>query len=258
MAKSPNSFNRMMGKIPIRSTKLAWLLLIVSSVVYGAEFLIFGDARGILTGLVSNLAFLPIYVLFVTLMIEKILKERERVAIWQKLNMVIGVFFSEIGTGLLRDLPICLSDAENLTSRLRINDSWSKKDYFDALRLVKEYDFQVICGPGHFPELRRFLIEKRGFMLGLLENPNLLEHDGFTDLLWAVFHLLEELEAREDFNDLPARDLDHLRGDMKRVFQNLTREWVYYMRHLKTDYPYLFSLAVRKNPLDPAAHVVLK
>jgi len=30
-------------------------------------------------------------------------------------------------------------------------------------------------------------------LLGLLGNPNLLEHDSFTDLLWAVFHLMEEL-----------------------------------------------------------------
>jgi hypothetical protein len=29
------------------------------------------------------------------------------------------------------------------------------------------------------------------------------------------------------------------------------------MRHLKTDYPYLFSLAVRQNPFDPEASVTV-
>jgi len=29
---------------------------------------------------------------------------------------------------------------------------------------------------------------------------------------------------------------------------------VVYMQHLKNDYPYLFSLAVRMNPMNPEAH----
>ena len=35
----------------------------------------------------------------------------------------------------------------------------------------------------------------------------------------------------------------------------LVREWLSYMEHLKSDYPYLFSLAVRTNPFDPNASV---
>jgi hypothetical protein len=90
-------------------------------------------------------------------------------------------------------------------------------------------------------------------MLGLLENPNLLEHDEFTDLLWAVFHLIEELEARSSFAGLSSADLDHLSGDINRAYSLLLREWLTYIRHLKQDYPYLFSLAVRTNPLNPEA-----
>ena len=33
----------------------------------------------------------------------------------------------------------------------------------------------------------------------------------------------------------------------------LVREWLSHMEHLKVDYPYLFSLAVRTNPFDPNA-----
>jgi hypothetical protein len=33
-----------------------------------------------------------------------------------------------------------------------------------------------------------FLLEERDFLLRLLENPTLLEHESFTDLLRAVFH----------------------------------------------------------------------
>src|SRR5262249_55930524 len=103
--------------------------------------------------------------------------------------------------------------------------------------------------------LRDFLVGKREFLLTLMENPNLLEHEEFTDLLWAVFHLLEELQARKELAALPHTDLDHLTGDIRRVYCHLVIAWITYLHHLKTDYPYLFSLAVRTNPLNPSARV---
>ena len=107
-------------------------------------------------------------------------------------------------------------------------------------------------------QLQKFIVDKRAFLLRLLENPNLLEHQSFTELLWAVFHLAEELSHRKDVTNLPDRDYEHLGGDIKRAYQLLIREWLAHMEHLKNDYPYLFSLAMRTNPFDPEASVQLK
>jgi len=41
--------------------------------------------------------------------------------------------------------------------------------------------------------LKGYVISKRDFLLRLIENPNLLEHETFTELLLAYFHLIEEL-----------------------------------------------------------------
>lgn len=237
------------------SRHLALVLLIVSLALYGIDWLIFGRASEIAAGFFGNLAFLPIYVLFVTLMIERVIKERERLAIRQKLNMVIGVFFSEVGTGLLRDCYIFVRDGEALSSRLIITSEWKAHDFRQLKGFLKVHALQCDSGKGDLAALKQFLTGKKGFMLTLLENPNLLEHDEFTDLLWAVFHLIEELEARKSFSGLPASDMEHLSGDIKRAYGCLLREWVVYMQHLKQDYPYLFSLAVRMNPMDPAARV---
>ena len=106
-------------------------------------------------------------------------------------------------------------------------------------------------------ELRDFLLDRRMFILGLLQNPNLLEHDRFTDLLWAVSHLTEELEARKSIAALPATDVEHIKGDMARAYGILTREWLAYMEHLKTNYPYMYSLAVRMNPYKAGASPVV-
>jgi len=102
------------------------------------------------------------------------------------------------------------------------------------------------------------LAGKRAFLLQLLENSNLLEHEIFTELLWAVFHLTEEFTMREDFTQMTMADGAHLAGDIKRAYVILIAEWLAYMKHLKNDYPYLFSLAVRTNPFDPNASVAVK
>ena len=88
-----------------------------------------------------------------------------------------------------------------------------------------------------------------------MENPNLLEHESFTNLLWAVFHLTEELAYRRTVERLARADAAHIAGDIKRAYELLTLEWLAYMKRLQKDYPYLFSLAVRTNPFDPGASV---
>ena len=92
----------------------------------------------------------------------------------------------------------------------------------------------------------------------MLENPTLLEHESFTELLRAVFHLLEELVSRDTLSDLPDTDIDHLSGDIGRVYGLLVGEWLDYMQHLKNNYPYLFSLSMRTNPFDTSTSPVVK
>jgi hypothetical protein len=242
-----------MNRANLRARHVALLLLIASLLLYGVDYFVFGHAPEIVAGFLGNLAFLPLYILLVTLMIERVIKERERHVIRQKLNMVIGVFFSEVGTELVRNLAGFLVNSQELAQRLKVTGHWTNRDFHAAQVFLAGHALKVDVRAGDLALLRAFLLEKRGFMLGLLENPNLLEHDEFTDLLWAITHLLQELEARQRLAGLPDTDLDHLSGDMVRAFAHLLREWVVYMRHLRHDYPYLFSLAVRMNPMDPEA-----
>jgi hypothetical protein len=242
-----------MKNISLHSRYAVLLLLIISLLCYAIDYLVFGHAPEIAAGFLGNFAFLPIYVLFVTLVIERVIKERERSAIRQKLNMVIGLFYSEVGTELVRNLGDFLAKPEELTLRLRVNAHWSAREFKDAAEFLKGYELKMDSKMGDLHSLREYLVEKKRFLLGLLENPNLLEHDAFTDLLWAVSHLVQELEARKSLQGLPDTDMKHLSGDMQRAFSYLLREWLVYMQHLKSDYPYLYSLAVRMNPMDPDA-----
>ena len=242
-----------MKRFNLGARNVAILLLFISLLFYGIDFLVFGHAPDIAAGFLGNFAFLPIYVLFVTLVIERVIRERERQVIRQKLNMVIGLFFNEVGTDLLRNLTGFLDDPRDLIERLKVTVYWSDREFKEAASFLARWEQKVDSRTGDLVCLRDYLMGKKGALLGLLENPNLLEHEAFTDLLWAVSHLLQELEARKSLTGLPDTDLNHLSGDIQRAYTYLLREWLIYMQHLKADYPYLFSLAVRMNPMDPEA-----
>jgi len=134
----------------------------------------------------------------------------------------------------------------------------AEEEFQEVRRWLARHDYDIGARNVDWKGLKTFLVGKRNFLLRLLENPNLLEHESFTDVLWAVFHLTEELGARVDLQGLPDEDYQHLYGDVKRVYGQLARQWLEYMKHLKGSYPYLFSLALRTNPFNRNASPVLR
>jgi hypothetical protein len=208
--------------------------------------------------MIGDIAFVFIEVLMVTLIIHRLLSVREKRSMLEKLNMIIGAFFSEVGTSLLTYLSDFDTELDNIKKELVVNTNWSGKEFSTVRKNLKNFSYKVEIRKINLEYLRNFLIEKRGFLVRLLENPNLLEHESFTYLLWAVFHLTEELSIRKDIKHLPDTDYKHLTIDIKRAYTLLVREWIDYMEHLKNNYPYLFSLAMRTNPFDEKASPIVQ
>lgn len=167
-------------------------------------------------------------------------------------------FFSEVGTDLLKYFNGFDTNSARISKHLILDNEWSPEHFAKMQSILRSHDYKIDASAGNLQGLYNFLTNKRAFLLRLLENPNLLEHESFTELLWAVFHLAEELSHRHIIKDLPDSDYEHLSGDIKRVYQLLVREWLSHMEHLQNDYPYLFSLAVRTNPFDPNASAEVK
>ena len=242
----------------MRHPRLSWqtllmiTLLLLSALFYLGHYLLFRDPHHIFIFLVGDIAFVPIEVLLVTLIIHRVLNEREKKTLMEKLNMLIGAFFSEVGYELIKVFSKFDMDCDRIREEVQ-DESFNKKEYLQLKNRLRAYDCQIdIRGEG-FVELRDLLREKRTFLLRMLENPNLFEHDTFTDLLWAVFHLTEELIYRKDLRRLTDVDSKHISADIKRAYELIIFEWLDYMRHLKENYPYMFSLAVRINPFKPDA-----
>ncbi|MDO8603148.1 MAG: hypothetical protein Q7O04_04815 [Candidatus Omnitrophota bacterium] len=233
-------------------------LIGLSSAVYFINYEIFHNFPQTFYYFLIDLAFLPISVLLVTLIVEQVIEKQQKRTMFKKLNMVIGAFFSEAGTELLKVFREFDSNPEYLEGHLVFNKDWKQAEYYQLKKKFNSHKPEINIHKGNVERLKNFLNEKRGFLLRLLENPNLLEHETFTALLLAVFHLTEELCARRDFINLPEPDYEHLTVDIKRAYSLLIVEWIIYARHLHNNYPYLFSLALRTNPFDIKASAIIK
>jgi len=247
-----------MKKVFNWTVNVSLIFITASALTYTIHYLLFRDTHHIFIYMIGDFGFLFIDVLLVVLFIERILSRREKQSIMKKLNMIIGTFFSEVGMDLLKQFSAFVNNAENLEKKLKISPLWRKKDFQKAITAAQEFSYEIKIDKDKLCELRDFLINKRSFMMRLLENQNLLEHESFTDLLWAIFHLTEELAFREDkLGKLPQEDYDHIANDLKRAYSYITGVWIAYTGHLKESYPFLFSLVARINPMDPNATPII-
>jgi hypothetical protein len=242
---------------PLRSeTLLFGSLSAVGFVLYALRWALFPGAllhSEMWRFLLGDVAFLFLQIAFVTLFVDRLLRERERRALLRKLNMVIGAFFSEVGNDLLAAVAASDRDLEQVRAALIPSGAWTAASYARAERALQAHAPAIDEGRCDLHALKAQLVRAKPFLLGLLGNQALLEHERFTDLLWAITHLAEELEARPGLDGLPATDVAHLAGDVARAYSLLVVEWLRYMAHMQDQYPFLFSLAARRNPFDPQA-----
>lgn len=236
---------------------VAAICLAASALLYYIHFLIFQDTHHIYIYLLGDIAYLPLEVFLVVIVIERVLARREKQSMLQKMNMVIGAFFSEIGNYLLADLIKYFRNREEISRHLNVRQEWTEKDFKKADAFAYHLKIDVDMAGLDLEALKKFLSGKRTYLLTLMENPNLLEHDRFTELLWATTHLDEELEARPSLDGLPETDINHLAVDVQRMYDHLASEWLDYTQHLKANYPFLFSLVLRTHPFqeNPSATV---
>ena len=245
-------------KILSWEVKIGIVLILISIIIYQIKFAVYGNPNDSYMFILNALGFIPIEVLVVTLIIHQLLINQSNKEKMEKLNMVIGTFFSEVGTKLLLYFSEMDPDLDKISRSLIVNNEWSDDNFNHIRQALKQHKYVVIIEPGRLILLKTFLVGQRDFLLGLLENPVLLEHAEFTEILYATFHLVEELYHRDDLTNLPVTDYAHLAGDIQRVYGQLVYQWLEYMKYLKNNYPYLFSLAIRKNPFDKTASPIVR
>jgi hypothetical protein len=203
------------------------------------------------------MAFLLIQVLLITLILDWLVGYMDKQKHLKKVNMVMGAFFMEMGTKLLTYISDLDPELESIRSSLVVEEYWSDQEFSRVSKSLKSYGYGIDLEKLDLEYLFILLEKDRDFLIRLVENPIVLEHETFTDLLLEVFHLSEELESRSCLIGLPATDLAHIQRDITRVYSYLVNEWLDYMLYLKSDYPHLFSLAMRTSPFDRTASPIV-
>jgi hypothetical protein len=115
--------------------KIGWrvyfglLLIALSALLYLVHFSLFHDLAYIEIYGLGDVAFLPIEVLLVVLVVDWVISRQEKRSQLAKLNMVIGVYFSEVGTPLLK----AFSDFDPLVGKIRdellVKGTWTSRNF---------------------------------------------------------------------------------------------------------------------------------
>ena len=243
--------------------KFSIIMVIAIIIIYGSNILVLKDPEHVISYIWTHLGFIPVDILIVAFVLDELISKKEKEAMMEKLDMIMSTFFSEVGNDLISQLS-SVNKHKADTSYLESIKSWDDKDYENKLKEIKNINIPFRADvtsedrEEYLTNIRNLLINKREFIVGLLNNPNLLEKEEFSKLLTAILHLDEELEHRPDLSKVTDVDFNHLNGDMERIYNILIHEWIYYLRYLNKHYPYMIALIIRTNPFDANADAYVK
>lgn len=226
---------------------LVGILTISSGLIYLLQFLIFHRAEDTFFYMFQDLAFIPIQAAIVTIVINRFLNIMERRKKIKKINVIISTFFVETGTKMMTEMS---RFDRNHNDFFKIIDKRElrKSNKYNIKKIAAQLKYDIRVEPDKLEGLAAIMAENRAYMLRMLENSNLLEHDSFTDMLWSVFHVADELQSRGDLKDINEGDIDHLSNDLLRAYSAVVLEWINYIIYLHDEYPFLYALEIRKNP----------
>ena len=218
---------------------VSFILILLSFIMFLFHYLIFGQLENTIYYSFMSLCFIPINILAVTLVFEKLVERRARLERLNKLNMLVGLFFSDIGFTLLK----LITTGDEKLQFLDLDFSNLKA----CINKLNSHDHEVNFEMINYPELKELVIGARDILSSLISNESILEHETFAALLMSLMHLRDEILFIQH-KELTQDDCMHLKGDLMRVYKILTFQWINYLSHLKQFYPYQYNSAIKFNP----------
>jgi len=226
---------------------LAIILTGSSAIIYIIQNAIFHEPSQTAFYIFQDMAFMPIQALIATLVIDQFLKIQEKRKKIKKTNVVISTFFVDAGVNIMMGMSLFNQNYNEVCEIIKIQEFIDNKGSV-VKKALGEFEYRFYADPGRLEEFALIMDKYKKFLLDLLENQNLLEHESFTDMLWAVFHIADELKTRGDLKKLSTAEINHISEDMLRAYTAMVMEWIGYIIYLKDEYPFLYASAIRKNP----------
>ena len=118
-------------------------LVILSLVLHYIHILLFKDVHHTLIFLVADIAFIPMEVFFTTIVIDRMLEKREKEHLLEKLNMLIGLFYTleydyeiDINKINLKDIRNKLDENRDLLINLISNGNLLEHETFTEMLMT--------------------------------------------------------------------------------------------------------------------------
>ncbi|WP_164690088.1 hypothetical protein [Paraclostridium sordellii] len=218
---------------------ISFILITLSAVMFLIHYLVFGQALNTAYYSLMNLCFIPINSLVVTIILEKFIDYRAKKDRIEKINMLVGIFFTEVGGKLMHLIIDSDKDAKNYITNF--------EDLNNIKKCLNEYDYKVDMNNIDLCSIKNILLENNNLFVTLISNENVFQHQIFTDLLMSVVHLRDEIIFMEKDDSLEL-NINHLENDVIRVYKNISIQWISYLEYLNKSYPFLYNNAIRVNP----------
>jgi voltage-gated potassium channel len=198
------------------------------------------------------------FLALVTGLTQAFLQRRQLLLNRQRIHMLTGVFFTEAGNELLRLFSGYDPGITEFRKDFLVTAEWTAEQFRQLKKRLETHKFEVETTRVNLDKLYSVLQQKGDLLVRELESADLTENESFSELLWAIVHLRDELAARKTLGNLPPSDTAHLVNDIKRAYSQLVMEWIDHLQFLKARYPFLFSLALRTNPFVENPSVIVK
>ncbi|MDO4619497.1 MAG: hypothetical protein Q4B09_02645 [Lachnospiraceae bacterium] len=222
------------------------LLLLMSAVVYGIQLLIFHDPNTTEFYILQDIAFLPISIAVATVVIGQYVDSREKQERREKTQMLTSTFFTEIGIELLELLLPLTTDKETVNALLDRMDIDDDKTLDELRPVIRQSELPLKADEKSYETIRNLIIDRREILLIISSNPLLLDHEDFTKLLWALFHLLDEFRLRGTYTELSDGDLAHMEHDLEELLKLLLTSWARNVLFTKRNYPSYYNASLGK------------
>lgn len=157
-----------------REIAIASVFILLTVALHFVHYFIFHDKHHLLIYGMGDLAFLPLEVLIITVILHRLLEWRDKKVLDAKMNMLIGGFFSEMGIDTIRLIVQMDKSLEVAKSSLIIKSRDLKKVFSRVLRFSHGYKPDLQLGCDEITAIKQLFITKRAFLSSLLQHPILL------------------------------------------------------------------------------------
>ena len=111
-------------------------LILLSIILHVLHYSIFGDAHHIFIFLLADLAFIPLEVFFVSLILERVIARQEARKIRSKTHMLVKLFYLEAGNDLLQVFSRADQQMIECPDILDVSQGWDRSKFVEMRSAV--------------------------------------------------------------------------------------------------------------------------